>query len=762
MLRFRSVALAVFGALTVFCHAQEVGKAPSSATLVKMLSFESGTLLGPEAWDGGPQETLSLDDKVVHGGRWSARLERNATSPESFSSLAKVFHLDFEGRAIELRGYIRTEDVKEFVGLWLREDGEDGNSLAFENMQAKAIKGTRDWAEYSITLPLHSEARQIVVGALLVGTGKLWVDDLQVLVDGKPIWEAPKVVAPLTPLHTDHAFDKGSGVSVSGLSRVQAENLATLGRVWGFLKYHHPGVASGKFHWDYELFRVMPGVMAAKDRAGANLAMENWIKGLGEVGACDPCASLDPKDLHLQPDLGWINDEALLGSNLSQRLRSIHSNRVKGKQFYVSFMRGVNNPSFNHEGSYPDIHLPDAGYQLLGLYRFWNIIAYWFPYRDVMGENWSDVLVESVPRIALATSPEAYQRELMAVIARVHDTHANLWSSLKVRPPVGKGQLPIVVRFVENRPVVAGFAAGEAGKNTGFMLGDEILELDGVPVGRLVEAWSPFYAASNEPTRLRDIGQAFTKGECGPAKVRVRRAGGEISEISSARVALAPADRGGYTHELPGPAFQRLSADVAYLKLSSVKIADVADYVARAGGAKGLIIDIRNYPSEFVVFALGSLLVDKETPFVRFTTGDGSNPGAFHWTEPLKLTSEKPHFSGKIIILVDEISQSQAEYTTMAFRSAPGAKVVGSTTAGADGNVSPIPLPGGFRTMISGIGVFYPDKTPTQRVGIRADVEVKPTLAGIRAGRDEVLDEALRQILGAQTTTAEIDAILRK
>jgi C-terminal processing protease CtpA/Prc len=93
-------------------------------------------------------------------------------------------------------------------------------------------------------------------------------------------------------------------------------------------------------------------------------------------------------------------------------------------------------------------------------------------------------------------------------------------------------------------------------------------------------------------------------------------------------------------------------------------------------------------------------------------------------------------------MLVDETTQSQAEYTTMAFRSAPQSVVVGSTTAGADGNVSEIPLPGGARTMISGLGVFYPDKTPTQRVGIIPDIEVRPTIAGIRTGRDELLEEA--------------------
>jgi hypothetical protein len=62
--------------------------------------------------------------------------------------------------------------------------------------------------------------------------------------------------------------------------------------------------------------------------------------------------------------------------------------------------------------------------------------------------------------------------------------------------------------------------------------------------------------------------------------------------------------------------------------------------------------------------------------------------------------------------------------------------------------------------MVSGIGVFYPDRRPTQRVGIVPDVEVRPTLAGIRAGRDEVLEAALRQILGPAASDAEIRALV--
>ncbi len=256
----------------------------------------------------------------------------------------------------------------------------------------------------------------------------------------------------------------------------------------------------------------------------------------------------------------------------------------------------------------------------------------------------------------------------------------------------------------------------------------------------------------------------MTRGDCAPVSIRTAR----DSETVHLKVMRQPepeaANRStaGRTHDRPGDTFRKLSPEVAYLKLSSVKASEATTYIDSAAGTKGLVIDIRNYPSEFVVFALGSHLVERSTPFACFTMGDPANPGAFHWRSPLSLTPASPRYTGKIVILVDEVSVSQSEYTAMAFRAAPGATVVGSTTAGADGNVSPIPLPGGLRSMISGIGVFYPDKTPTQRVGIIPDIEARPTIRGIRAGRDEVLEVALRQILGADTPAAELEQLAKQ
>ena len=373
-------------------------------------------------------------------------------------------------------------------------------------------------------------------------------------------------------------------------------------------------------------------------------------------------------------------------------------------------------------------------------------------------EDWNHVLAAFIPRIALAKTAESYRLEMLALIAEVRDGHAGLWPD--VRPPVGKCQLPVNVRFVEGLAVISGFSPADSSSHTEMKIGDVITELDGVPVGKLVESWKPYYSASNDTARLRDIGRSMTRGECGESNIGVRREGQEL-KLRVQRIPPAGTSSRIGTHDLPGPAFRLLSKDVAYLKLSSVKIADAAHYVEQAAGTKGLIIDIRNYPSEFVVFALGSLLVSSETQFVRFTDGDLANAGAFHWTKPLTLSPQQPHYPGRIVILVDETSLSQAEYTSMAFRSVPGAIVVGSTTAGADGNVSAFVLPGDLHTSISGIGVFYPDKRPTQGIGIVPDVVVKTTIAGIRTGSDEVLEEALRQILGRQVPSADIEKMAK-
>ena len=762
MLRYSSAVLlccALIFALASCTPAQTPATPIDQASLTKILGFENehnGDK--PGGWSANPPGTVFTDEKIVHSGKWAVRIERDAQSSGQFSVIGRPILWEFSGKSIEIRGFLRTENVSGYAGLWMRQDA-GSEMLSLENMESQQLKGTHDWAEYKITLPIQAQTRSLVFGFLMAGTGKAWVDDLQISVDGKPLWELPKTPPPTTVLDRDHEYDSGSRIALSELSDVQIQNLVTTGKVWGFLKYHHPLIVAGERHWDYELLRGLPAILSAPDRVAANAVLAKWIAGFGTVKPCVACVKLDENNIHLRPRLTWLSDTKLLGTELSASLQSVYANRAANtKQFYVSKTPQVGNASFDHELSYQSIKLPDPGFQILALYRFWNIIEYWFPYRDVVPEDWDKVLLDSLRKVALAKDSEAYQLAMMEVIARVHDTHANLWSSLGVRPPTGACQLPVNVRFIEGRPVISSYA-GPVGETSGMKPGDVITDLDGVAVAKLMERWKPYYAASNEPTRLRDIGMQMTRGECGKTTIRITR-NNSAMEISAERVSSKDLPGFKFAHDLPGETFRLLSKDVAYLKLSSVKADQAAKYIESAAGTKGLIVDIRNYPSEFMVFALGELFLDQKTDFVRFTSADLSNPGAFYWGPALSLVPKQPHYPGKVVILVDEISQSQAEYTTMAFRSSPRATVIGSTTAGADGNVSPIPLPGGIRSMISGISVFYPDKKPTQRIGMIPDREVKPTIGGIRDGRDEVLEAAIREIVGKDVPAAQIEKMI--
>ncbi len=560
-----------------------------------------------------------------------------------------------------------------------------------------------------------------------------------------------------TVLDTDTEFDEGSGISTTPLTSVQVENLAVLARMWGFLKYHHPRVATGELHWDYELFRVLPLLLDSPDTASRNDVLLTWAYRVSDPPPCDPCAA-PPEDAHLLPRLNWIDDE-VLGRELSEYLKRVHQRRISGgEQFYVSAGSTAPNAQFPNESDYADIRDPDMGYRLLALFRYWNIVQYWFPYIDAMDDPWDGVLYEFIPRIAAAEGRRNFAQELWALISKIDDSHAGLQGAPGL-PPVGRCALPVGIRYVEGRPIVTLYTHDTRGPASGLEIGDVIQSLDGELVTSLVPEWSPYYPASNETGRLHKISTWITRGACEEAALVVER-DGQIIDLISERSPFRELElRRSQVHDRPGPTFQMLFDDVAYLKLSTIAAADIAGYFEAARGTQGLIIDIRNYPAEFVVFELGTRLVNERTPFVWFARPDFGNPGAFNWNPgPAYLDPQEPYYGGKVVVLVDETTLSQAEYTAMALRTGPNVLVVGSTTAGADGNISAIPIPGGMRTIMTGLGVFYADKSPTQRVGIVPDVFATPTVSGIRQGRDEVLEQALREIFGGSVDEQAIRA----
>ena len=97
-------------------------------------------------------------------------------------------------------------------------------------------------------------------------------------------------------------------------------------------------------------------------------------------------------------------------------------------------------------------------------------------------------------------------------------------------------------------------------------------------------------------------------------------------------------------------------------------------------------------------------------------------------------------------MLLNEQYISQSEWTAVCSQTARNTTIIDSQTAGEDGNVTNIDYMKAFHSQFSGIGVYYPNKRETQRIGIIPDIEIKPTILGIQQGKDELLDRAIKFI----------------
>lgn len=703
---------------------------------IENLDFETSENNSPTLWKlmGNNSAKVFSDFNEKQQGKASAVIESEGT--EGFRAIMYTLPNNYVGRKITLSGYLKTENVTDgFAGLWMRIDPE----VAFNNMQNVGLKGTNDWKKYEVTLNMSPEnTQQIVIGALLSGKGKIWVDDLKVSIDGKDIENAKIFEKKLTKVELDKEFDKGSTISNISLDQNNIENLKKLGLIWGYLKYYHPNVAEGNYNWDYELFRIYKKTENASSEQRDHI-FTDWIKGLGKF---QTAKNSEPKNVKIKPDLDWITNSGF-SKELTELLLQLKDAKRPKVNYYVDFFPNVDNPDFRHENPYREMKYPDEGFRLLSLYRYWNIIQYYFPYKNLIEEDWKGVLKEFIPKFINAKDETEYNLASLELIGRIHDTHANIWGNSKsLEKYFGERYSPVKLTFAENKPVVDGFYDENLGTQTGLKKGDVITEINGENMDNIIKNMLKYLPASNYPTQLRDISRKLLRSNAETINLTILRDGKTeektIKTYTYSEIKIK---------KEPKEFFKMLDGNIAYVYMGSVNADLLPEVFEKIKNTKGLVIDFRSYPSDFVVFKMGKLLKPESSDFVKFTNTSNSQPGLFTFTPSLKTQGTgKKSYAGKIAILINETTQSSAEYHTMAFRTAPNAKVFGSTTAGADGNVSDIKLPGNISTMISGIGIYYPDGKETQRIGIVPDVEVKPTIDGIKNNKDEVLEKATKWI----------------
>jgi len=687
---------------------------------------------------------LLLDSTTQQKGRYCISIQK-VKDGSSFGAFTSNIKEGFTGHTIELKGYIKTSKVKTgFAGIWLRLDG-DGKMLYFNNMKEYGVKGDTDWKLYSIRLPYTSEVRNIVYGGLLLGDGKAWYDNLEILIDGISINE--KKALSLNLVDRDSGFMHNSKVILPYTNQQVIKNLATTAQLWSFLKYHHPYIAKGNCNWDAELFRILPGAIKANGPLELSKILESFVDKFPVPQSCMSC-TLKPVQEAQKPDYGYLFDEKTFSKSLKEKLLKILKNRITGPNYYIDkFDNG--NPNFKNEKAYANMSYPDVGYRLLSLFRYWSMINYYFPYKNDIGENWNLILEEFIPVFIDAKNEKEYILACLKLISRIHDSHAYITTPNRILESIrGKMRTPFEAKFIQDKLVITRVYQGPKNSTESFKTGDVINEINHKTVKYLCETFLPLTPGSNYYAQLRDLPNSFLlRSNDLTMSVKIIRAGKPMTSTANL---ISIYQKLEYPVDFKAPAYSILKENIGFINAGRYKSAKLSNMMRDFSNTKGLIIDLRFYPGDTMFQSLGAYIDTHKTNFAIWKEFNIDKPGSLVFGSPSYNRGDfniRKGYAKPIILLVNSETQSQGEFTTMAFQVNKHVKVLGSETAGADGNVSSIVLPGGITTSISGLGVFYPDFTPTQRIGVKIDYSVKPTIDGIAQGKDELLEKAVKIIL---------------
>ncbi|WP_394204484.1 S41 family peptidase [Shewanella waksmanii] len=647
-------------------------------------------------------------------------------------NFSQTIDTSFVGESFSLSGFVRTQDIKQLAGMFIQQFDSRGNALGFEFL--KGLTGTQDWQQYQVTAQLHQDTSSISIGGFIVGGGKAWFDDLTVAVDGKDYLLAKRYTPVLLAADTDNEFDKKSAIELIDLTASQIDNLSKLAKVWGLVKYYHNAVAAGGYNMDAELFRVMPKVLSAKTSTEANAQISHWLSQMSTVSTCKPNCVTRVKQASLQVDLNWIDDENDLGAKLSQQLRHMVDNRQFESHYYFDFnsSQGV---EVNNERGYFTVE-QDAGYRLLALFRLWSLIEYFSPYKALAETPWQDIPRKYISQFNAATSQEMYERALLMLLGELNDGHAYLNGSQGNQLPqvFGNRLAPIQLGFFEQKWVVT---ANLAPKSNPLSVGNVITHVDGQPVDKLVKKLWPLMAASNDVSRYDLLKSRILQTEQPQLALTLAN----DSEVVVPTVAMKEIYLSVMTPS-PLPEHHIINEKTGYINMTQLVPEQVAPLMQQYGQLPQLIIDVRGYPRG-AAWALAEHLFAQPKLVAKAQLTNMQTPGDFILEKVEVGKNNSEPYQGKIVLLSNEQSFSQAEFTLMILRQADNALVLGSQTAGTDGDVSRFVIPGGYQSQFSGIGILTPTNEPTQRVGVAIDVEVTTTVEAVKAGKDEQIEQAL-------------------
>ena len=425
--------------------------------------------------------------------------------------------------------------------------------------------------------------------------------------------------------------------------------------------------------------------------------------------------------------------------------------------------------------------------RLAAVVATWGALAVFHPHLDDRRAAWLAALAPALDEAGRARDAVETRVALRHLLAVLGDGHATVspprvaFDSLlpaalrhllpRLRdeaPPPASGVLPISLRRFGDRIIVTG---GTDDERAAIPPGSELVALDGVParaaydrIAAQVSAGTAGLAAHLAAARL---------GAGPPGTVRQAQLVTAGGATVARDLTLVPSSGHGVRPARPWPGTE-LAPGVTYVDFDDLSPVTWTALVPALARSCALIFDFRGYSTTGLVAV--SHLVDPTgvaprpagravgaptprdpaapigRPLERLTWQIPELPrsgGPAYAPVHRSLYPSAPRLTAPVIALVDGQSVSTVETILALVRDNHLGTLVGETSGGSSGLITTFKVPGGYTIRFTAIGLVEPDGATLYGRGITPDRVVHPTIAGIRDGRDEILDagvEAARQL----------------
>ncbi|MBW7906327.1 MAG: peptidase S41 [Phycisphaerae bacterium] len=726
----------------------------AGTTAEEPLDIESGQVGAPPPGWSVPTAgyAAELREGGAAAGSRAARLSSKAEARSPFGNLMRsVDAAPYRGKVVRFRAAVRVEGAgpDDRGQLWLRVDRPDQKMGFFDNMGDRPIESSA-WSRYEIIGDVARDAVSLNLGLMLVSRGAAWLDEVSLEIVGEV--EPPR---PLTP---------------RGL-----ENLEALARLVGYVRYFHPSDQARDADWAALTaggVRSVEEAADARELAAALGAIVGNVAPTVQVFVTGQAPPL-PAELSAAPAGRKIAYWEHLGVGLSEQTRTIyHSTRHERSLAEARAAGEVSAPDEPFEcelpggvscrvplavymdegGTLPHRATPektarwysgnDRASRLAAVILAWNVFQHFYPYFDVAGVSWEDELRKALSAAAQDADERAFLDTLRTMVAALRDGHGNVIHRCDTR----HAQLPLAWDWIEDQLVITAVAkASDDEPAPELEPGDVVLAIDGRPAGealadcqRRVSAATPHFARYRALLDLR-------RGEPGKATLRIRRADGEPRDVRVAREFRSqPVE-----DPRPEPVAE-VRPGVWYVDVGRVTDADFRSAVPNLEKAKGIVFDFRGYPTQLGAQTLFGHLSAEPLTSQRWTIPVVTRPDMrehlFRQMPGWRLAPRQPLLSARRAFIIDARAISYAESCLGIVEHYGLGQLVGGPTAGTNGNINPFTLPGGYQVVWTGMRVLKHDGSPHHGCGIQPTQAVSRTISGVRAGRDELLEAAIRAV----------------